>query len=158
MNAQQLQAAPFADLLALHNAIADKPAGPKTFSGRPRLLERIRKVAAEKNIDLAKFRQEPAPEVTEAQVLQSVEPVETAAASTEPEKKPNGMGVGKLAREYLMLPSGWPCQTIADQINTQIAGAKATAASVRWYANKMRKEGIAVPPRRRPSTEAPAEA
>ncbi|CAN7650733.1 hypothetical protein LJR039_005026 [Pseudorhodoferax sp. LjRoot39] len=154
MNAQQLAAAPFSELLALHNAIADKAAGPKTFSSRPRLLDRIRKVAAAKNINLAKFRQEPTAEVAEAQVQPSAEAVESVAAPTEPEKKPNGMGVGKLAREYLMLPSGWPHQTIADQINTQIPGAKASAASVRWYANKMRKEGIAVPPRRRPAVEA----
>lgn len=132
-------------LLALHNAIADKPAGPKTFATKAKLIARIEQIAAAGSIDLASFGQGAEPEVTEQRQPQA----EAAEAPTETEKKPSGKGIGRLARQLLMDPAGYPHALIAEMVNAQIEGAQATAKSVRWYAHDMRKKGIEVPPRQK---------
>lgn len=150
MNLQEMSTK---DLLALHNQIADKVAGPKTFATRGKLLDRIESVAAAKNIDLASFGQHAEPEVTEphaqpqADVTEETEVIRTF--DLVPEKKPSGKGIGRLARELLMDPAGTSHAEIAAEVNRKIPGAQATAKSVRWYAHKMRKDGIQVPSRRK---------
>ncbi|PBY70636.1 hypothetical protein [Pseudomonas aeruginosa] len=146
MNLQEMSTK---DLLALHNQIADKAAGPKTFATRGKLLERIESVAAAKNIDVASFGQPQAAEVTEPHAQQQADAVEATEAPTETEKKPSGKGIGRLARELLMDPAGTSHAEIAAEVNRKIPGAQATAKSVRWYAHKMRKDGIQVPSRRK---------
>ena len=137
---------PTKELLVLHNRIADKPAGPKTFATRTKLVVRIEQVAADKNIDLASFRQPKKPKAT----VQRAEPkAEATEAPEATEKKPRGLGVGALARAILMDPAGFPHALVADMVNAQIEGAVATAKSVRWYANDMRKKGVEVPPRQK---------
>ncbi|KXG17002.1 hypothetical protein LT17_01589 [Pseudomonas aeruginosa] len=137
----------FADLLALHNQLALKPAGPKTFASRARMIERIRKLAADKNIDLASFGQPAEPEVTEQRAEPQADTVEAADATET--KRPRGHGVGELARRLLMDGSGLPHAVIASMVNAEIPGAAATAKSVRWYACKMRKQGVTVPERQK---------
>lgn len=150
----------FKDLLACYNSMAEKQAGPKTFASRARLIERIRKLAADKNIDLASFRQHAEPEVTEQRAQPQADAVETTKAPTETEvaktfdlvpiaKVPAGKGIGRLARELLMDPAGFPHGVIAEMVNAQVEGAQASAKSVRWYAHDMRKKGIEVPERQR---------
>ena len=39
------------DLLALRNKIADKPARPKTFSTRDKLVARIQRIIVDRNVD-----------------------------------------------------------------------------------------------------------
>jgi hypothetical protein len=118
------------ELLALHNELAPKPAGPKTFSTKAKLLDRIR-------------------------ALQATHAASKKSPSTnpkaEPRKQPNkpGRGVGELARQLLLHPAGYPHALIAAMVNRQIAGARATAKSVRWYACDMRKMGIDVPERQK---------
>lgn len=146
MNLQEMSTK---DLLALHNQIADKAAGPKTFATRGKLLDRIESVAAAKNIDLASFGQPKAAEVTEPHAQPQADAAETPEAPTETEKKPSGKGIGRLARELLMDPAGYPHAVIAEMVNAQIEGAQASAKSVRWYAHDMRKKGAAVPERQR---------
>lgn len=141
-----LEEMPTKELLVLHNRIADKPAGPKTFATRTKLVARIEQVAADKSIDLESFGQPKMPKAT----AQRAEPkVETAEAPDATEKKPRGLGVGALARAILMDPAGHPHALIAEMVNAQIEGAAATAKSVRWYANDMRKKGVEVPPRQK---------
>lgn len=143
MNLQEMSTK---SLLALHNAIADEPAGPKTFATKTKLIARIEQIAAAGSIDLASFGQGTGPEVTE----QRAQPqAETTEAPPETEKKPSGKGIGRLAREFLMDPAGYPHALIAEMVNAQIEGAQATAKSVRWYAHDMRKKGIEVPPRQK---------
>lgn len=154
MNLQEMSTK---DLLALHNQIADKAAGPKTFSTRAKLVARIEQVAADKNIDLASSGQPKKPKAT----AKRAEPQADAAETTEvvrtfdlvPEKKPSGLGIGRLARELLLDPAGYPHAEIAARVNAAIPGAKATDKSVRWYAHAMRKKGITVPERQRPAGE-----
>lgn len=43
------------ELLELHNALADLPAGPKTFATKAKLLARICSLAESKGIDLASY-------------------------------------------------------------------------------------------------------
>jgi hypothetical protein len=62
-----------------------------------------------------------------------------ACANSKPEPK----GVGRLARELLLKHRDWSHQRIADEVNSTL-GSKASAASVAWYAAKMRKEGLEV--------------
>ena len=64
-------------------------------------------------------------------------------------KQPNGKGIGRLARELLLDPAGFPHGVIAEMVNAQIEGAQASAKSVRWYAHDMRKKGATVPERQR---------
>ena len=142
----KLEEMPTKELLALHNRIADKPAGPKTYATRSKLVARIEQVAADKNIDLALFGQPKKPKVAEQRAQPRAEFNETPEAT---EKKPHGKGIGALARAILMEPTGYPHALVADMVNAQIEGAAATAKSVRWYANDMRKKGVEVPPRQR---------
>lgn len=146
MNLQEMSTK---DLLALHNQIADKAAGPKTFATRGKLLGRIEQLVEAKNIDLASFGQRAEPEVTEPHAQPQADAAETTEAPTETEKKPSGKGIGRLARELLMDPAGYPHAVIAEMVNAQIEGAQASAKSVRWYAHDMRKKGAAVPERQR---------
>ena len=146
MNLQEMS---IKDLLALHNEIADKPAGPKTFATRGKLLERIGSIIEAKSIDLASFGQSKAAEVTEPRAQPQADVTEATEAPTETEKKPSGKGIGRLARELLMDPAGYPHGVIAEMVNAQIEGAQASAKSVRWYAHDMRKKGAAVPERQR---------
>ena len=150
MNLQEMSTK---DLLALHNQIADKPAGPKMFSTKGKLVARIESIAAAKNIDLASFGQPKAAEVTEPHAQPQADVTEATEAPTETEKKPSGKGIGRLARELLLDPAGYPHAEIAARVNAAIPGAKATDKSVRWYAHAMRKKGTAVPERRRPVGE-----
>jgi methylthioribose-1-phosphate isomerase len=140
----------------LHNAIADEPAGPKTFATKAKLIARIEQVAAAGSIDLASFGQGTDPEVTEQRAQPQADVTETVTVvrtfdlvPVETEKKPSGKGIGRLARELLMDPAGYPHGVIAEMVNAQIEGAQASAKSVRWYAHDMRKKGAAVPERQR---------
>ncbi|MBB5863782.1 hypothetical protein [Xanthomonas sp. 3058] len=142
----KLEEVPTKELLALHNRIADKPAGPKTFATRTKLVARIEQIAAGKNIDLASFGQ---PKKPTAAAQRAESKAEATEAPDETEKKPCGLGVGVLARAILMDPAGFPHALVADMVNAQIEGAAATAKSVRWYANDMRKKGVEVPPRQK---------
>lgn len=146
MNLQEMSTK---DLLALHNQIADKAAGPKTFATRGKLLDRIGSIVEAKNIGLASFGQHAEPEVTEPHAQPQADVAEATEAPTETEKKPSGKGIGRLARELLMDPAGYPHGVIAEMVNAQIEGAQASAKSVRWYAHDMRKKGAAVPERQR---------
>lgn len=146
MNLQEMSTK---DLLALHNQIADKAAGPKTFATRGKLLDRIGSIVEAKNIDLASFGQHAEPEVTEPHAQPQADVTEATEAPTETEKKPVGKGIGRLARELLMDPAGYPHGVIAEMVNAQIEGAQASAKSVRWYAHDMRKKGATVPERQR---------
>jgi hypothetical protein len=132
------------ELLELHNKIADAPAGPKTFSTKAKLLVRIASIAEAKGISdespVDPGRSEPRTDTDTA--------AQSADASNEAQgQKKRGLGIGELARVLLMDPIGYPHALIAAMVNEQIEGAKATDKSVRWYAAKMRKEGIAVPAR-----------
>lgn len=137
---------PIKDLLALHNRIADKPAGPKTFATRAKLVARIEQVAADKNIDLSSPGRSKKPKVAGERAEPKADAAEAPEAA---EKKSRGLGVGALARAILMDPAGHPHALIAEMVNAQIDGAAATAKSVRWYANDMRKRGVEVPPRQK---------
>ncbi len=143
----KLEEMPTKELLALHNRIADKPAGPKTFATRGKLVARIEQIAEAKSIDLNSSGQATSAKVTEKRTQPQADVTETADAPTETEKKPCGKGIGRLARELLMDPAGYPHALVAEMVNARIEGAQATAKSVRWYAHDMRKKGAAVPER-----------
>lgn len=142
----KLEKIPTKELLALHNRIADKPAGPKTFATRTKLVARIEQVAADKNIDLSSFGRPKKPKAAEQRTQPKAEATEAPDAT---EKKSRGLGVGALARAILMDPAGYPHALVADMVNAQIEGAATTAKSVRWYANDIRKKGVEVPPRQK---------
>jgi hypothetical protein len=109
----KLEEMPAKELLALHNRVADKPAGPKTFATRAKLVARIEQVAADKNIDLASFGQPKKPKATAQRAEPKTEATETSEAT---EKKPRGLGVGALARwirtpaSAAMSPVRAPCR------------------------------------------------
>lgn len=109
------------DLLQLHNEIADKAAGPKTFRRKADLIARI---------EALRGAQEPAPRPVPQFSVPAI----------------RGL-VGRLARRVLADPSGTPYEDVAMFVNHFVPGAKATAKSVAWYASRMRREGLDVPKR-----------
>jgi hypothetical protein len=137
------------DLLVLHNKIADKQAGPKSFATRSKLVTRIEAIAADKNIDLASFGRPQTPEAAVPSTQPQASAAESPDAHPETVKAIRGKGIGALARKILMDPAGYPHRLIASMVNAQLDGAQATDKSVRWYANDMRKKGIEVPPRQK---------
>lgn len=88
------------DLLALHNRIAYKPAGPKTFATRAKLVARIEQIAAAKDTDLAASGQPKKPKATAKRAEPKAGFAETPEAT---EEKPLSLGVGALARAILTL-------------------------------------------------------
>lgn len=130
-------------LLAAHNAIAEKPAGPKSFKTKGHLIARVQALAEASGLKKEAARPLKLTKKTKAD---PVNKADATGATTAP-KKPKGPGVGTLARRILIDPSGTPYETIALFINNFIPGAKATPQSVAWYASRMRKDGIDVPKR-----------
>lgn len=138
----------FAELLEIHNSLADQEAGPKTFASRAKMIERITKLAEAKSIDLASFRQDAAAEVPDSHMQPQADDTSAAELPTETKKK-RGQGVGELAQLILMDPLGYPYTLIAAMVNAEIPGATASPKSIAWYASKMRKAGIEVPARKK---------
>ena len=134
----KLEDRPTKALLAIHNELADKPAGPKSFKTKADLIARIRKLQP---VQVAP-RQPKKAKKPEAKPTKKA----TATEATDAPKKPRGSGVGERAKQ-LILSTALPYDAIAEKINAEIDGAKATKASVGWYASKMRKAGTEVPPR-----------
>ena len=137
------------DLLVLHNKIADKPAGAKTFATRGKLVARIEAIAANQNIDVASFGRPQMPKAAVPSTQPQADAIESPDAQPETVQSIRGKGIGALARQILMDPAGYPHRLIAAMVNAQLDGAQATDKSVRWYANDMRKKGIEVPPRQK---------
>lgn len=130
-------------LLAAHNSLTEKPAGPKSFKTKSALLERVRKLAKAQGLNPETLKQAtPAKKPKAAPNPKCTVTEKTGTAGTA-----KGSGVGALARRILIDPSGTPYETIALLVNHFIPGAKATPQSVAWYASRMRKEGIDVPKR-----------
>jgi len=137
---------PTKELLALHNRIAGKPAGPKTFATRAKLVARIEQIAVAESIDLASFGQPKKPKVATERAQPRAEVTEAFEATR---SMPQGKGIGALARAILMDPAGYPHALVAEMVNAQIEGAATTAAAARWYATEMRKKGVEVPARQK---------
>ena len=128
------------DLLVLHNQIAEKPAGPKTFASRGKLVARIEALKAAQ----APSRQTTKPKASKPLAQSKAKHTAAVVERAEPVVK---VGIGELARRILMDPTGYPHAMVAEMVNAQIDGAATTAKSVRWYACDMRKRGVEVPPR-----------
>lgn len=136
-------------LLQLHNAIAAAPAGPKSFATKAKLIARIESIALAGNIDLASFGQAQMPEAAEQDMQPRADTTEAIDAPPKTERPPTSKGIGRLARELLLDPAGYPHAMVAEMVNARIEGAQATAKSIRWYACNMRKTGVEVPARQR---------
>lgn len=52
-----------------------------------------------------------------------------------------GKGIGRLAERLIVEHPGWTYRHIAEEVNAQIEGARASEKSVRWYASRMRRQG-----------------
>jgi len=136
----------FAELLALYNSISKKQAGPKTFASRSRLIERITKTAEAEGISIGTLRQPEKANAVEVDTKPSAYAIEAPINPTEKSKSRRN-GVGEFACRLLMDLAGLPYKAIAEIVNDEIPGAAATDKSVRWYASKMRKNGVEVPAR-----------
>jgi hypothetical protein len=136
-------------LLDLHNELVEKPAGPKSFATKAKLIARIESIAANRNIALASSEQPKVDSAVEQHMQSQTENTAATDASPELKKASGGKGIGRLARGLLLDPAGYTHAAIAEMVNARIEGAQATAKSVRWYACRMRKEGTDVPARRR---------
>lgn len=89
------------------------------------------------------------PSAKKQPVKQRVE--KSSAAATEPTSAPKpskqppasvpsrGRGIGRLAERLIVEHSDWAYRRIAEEVNRQVEGAKASEKSVRWYASRMRR-------------------
>ena len=50
-----------------------------------------------------------------------------------------GRGIGRLAERLIVERPDWTYRRIAEEVNRQIEGARASEKSVRWYACRMRR-------------------
>lgn len=79
----------------------------------------------------------------------------SATSAPKPSKPPRaaassrGRGIGKLAEQLIVEHPDWTYRRIAEEVNAQIEGARASEKSVRWYASRMRRGGKDAPDRRR---------
>ncbi len=145
------------ELLALHNQKADKPAGPKSFATKGKLIARIEVLNVKESLNLALSGQVIEVEASKQRIEAPADVVEkpsittkTTLADTAPK---SGKGVGELARHLIMDVRGFSHEQIAEMVRAQIPGSNTTAKSVRWYACKMRKEGLEIP-KRKPALKA----
>jgi hypothetical protein len=101
-----------------------------------------------------------APAETAESVAAEEPKAKKARAKKEPaERKPRGRGVGARAKELILARPDLSFQQIADLVNAEIEGAKATANSCRWYAMDLRRKKVEVPDRVKPKKpEAPESA
>lgn len=95
-------------LVAIHNAISDKPATMKTFSQRSKAVARIEKIASEAGIKLAdRFDAEGNPKVVKTEDLA---PQGVKEESKEESKTPNGIAalVGQMTNAKADKPADAP--------------------------------------------------
>jgi len=102
-------------------------------------------MSSQQESDMAAKRKTAEPSTTaeaHTEAPEASKPPRTAASSR------RSLGVGVLARSLIVEQPDWTYRRIAEEVNGQIAGAKASEKSVRWYASKMRRRGVSVPDRR----------
>ena len=63
------------------------------------------------------------------------------------EKKPRGKGIGARAKELIL--EGKTVAEVIETIQAEIEGANPTAATIAWYKNKLRQEGLLPPTNRK---------
>lgn len=63
------------------------------------------------------------------------------------EKKPRGKGIGARAKELIL--EGKTVAEMIETIQAEIEGANPTAATIAWYKNKLRQEGLLPPTNRK---------
>jgi hypothetical protein len=71
------------------------------------------------------------------------------------EKKPRGKGVGARAMELIL--EGRTNEEVIETVRSEIEGANPTPATMAWYRNKLRKEGLLPPSTRKVKAAAEAE-
>lgn len=71
------------------------------------------------------------------------------------EKKPRGKGIGARAKELIL--EGKTVAEVIETIQAEIEGANPTAATIAWYKNKLRQEGLLPPTNRKAKVAEAAE-
>ena len=168
MRTRDLMEMSTAELVELHNSLGpERPATAKTFAAKAKLIERIKGLLAARSertdtaaAVVAEATEPTAAATEDAAPTADAESSATAAevtAPTEP-KKPRGMGVGKMARELILAHPDKSYREISEMVRAAIPGSNTTEHSVRWYANDMRKKGVAGTSRAKAKKEKPSEA
>jgi hypothetical protein len=67
------------------------------------------------------------------------------------EKKPRGKGIGARAKELIL--EGKTTAEVISTIQEEIEGANPTPATIAWYKNKLRQEGLLAPSNRKAKAE-----
>lgn len=132
----------------LCTATGKKP--KKSFDSKKAVLKAIEELDAEVQVPTAE--QEAAAQSTSRRSSNM-----TDAATGQPvEKKPRGKGIGARAKELLL--AGKETKEIIDTIKAEIEGANPTPATIAWYKNKLRQDGLLAKPVKKDKTPAAAPA
>lgn len=107
-------------------------------------IRKAKELIGKYKLDPGAFRWPPRPSTTFGSAIsapKSPKPPRAAATS-------RGRGIGRLAERLIVEHPDWTYRRVAEEVNAQIEGAKASEKSVRWYASRMRRRGDDVLDRR----------
>lgn len=101
-------------------------------------LEKAEDLVAKYQLDPTAFQWPPRPSTKFGSATSALKPSKPPRAAA-----PNrGRGIGRLAEQLIVEHPDWTYRRIAEEVNGRIAGATASEKSVRWYASKMRRNGL----------------
>lgn len=149
-------------LVAIFNALSDKPATNKTFSQRSKAVERIEALAKAQKINIGqRFNEDGSkkPAEKKAPAPKPSKPIVVKAPKIDKKGKKSDALVIRVEAEKLLLvvegkdpdgrPLGIPYDRMLATILKKFPEANTTVACLRWYAVHMRGRGERVPNRPR---------
>lgn len=104
-------------------------------------FDKAEELVAKYELDPGSFRWPPRPSTLFGSGTSGPKPPKQPPAAV----SSRGKGIGRLAERLIVEQLDWTYRRIAEEVNAQIEGARASEKSVRWYASKMRRRGDNAP-------------
>ncbi len=144
-----------AELVLYYNKIANSLGAPhrKSFESKAAAMEAISKL--DDSVKSPTLLQTENEERSTTRSNKMTETVNEAGNVVVAEKKPRGKGIGARAKELIL--EGKSTEEVISTIKSEIEGANPTPATIAWYKNKLRQEGLLARPERKAKDKANAE-
>ena len=120
------------ELCMVYNGIA------KSVGKQPRKSFESKAAAMESIAKLDALVKQPTPEQEKAEIVQQSK--RSKPMTDNVEKKPRGKGIGARACELIL--EGKSTAEVIEIVKAEIEGANPTAATIAWYKNKLRADGL----------------
>lgn len=137
-----------AELTVVYNGIA------KSVGKQPRKSFESKSAAMESIAKLDALVKQPTPEQEKAEIVQQSK--RSKPMTDNVEKKPRGKGIGARACELIL--EGKSTAEVIETVKAEIEGANPTAATIAWYKNKLRADGLLAKTERKAKVAEVAEA